>query len=165
MEKKENFFYTELYKCIRAINIKKIDRLDKEELLKIFKVTDNPLIRNHLALIFSDIQYNEAVPYIINRIMEKDIEDTGTLIYSLGNLDCKKYFLNFIQIICQMDYEARLTAFEIVKKYSPSISKGVRTLALDKLKICKKYLQNSLSDKGESSSLHFVEKTEELLLS
>ena len=34
-------------------------------------VTENVLIRNHIALIFSDLHYEKEVPYIINKINEK----------------------------------------------------------------------------------------------
>lgn len=97
MKTKAHPLRTELYRHIKAIDIGKIKEDDKEELLKIFRVTKNPLIRNHISLIFSDLKYDKSVPFIIKKIMDKDtINDNGTLVYSLGNLDCKKYFLSLL---------------------------------------------------------------------
>ena len=41
----------ELYQAIKKINIENLNEDDKEELIKIFEVTNNSHIRNHLALI------------------------------------------------------------------------------------------------------------------
>lgn len=164
MKTKAHPLHTELYRHIKAIDIGKIKEDDKEELLKIFMVTKNPLIRNHIAMIFSDLKYDKSAPFIIKKIMDKDtINDNGTLVYSLENLDCKKYFLSIIEIICKMEYEARLMAYEIVKKLASSISGKLRTKALQTLEEYRNKLVLSAEDKGKNSALHFIEKTIELL--
>lgn len=156
--------YTELYRCIKNINIKKLNEEDKNELLNFFMITQNPLIRNHIAMIFSDIQYNKSVPFILKKIMDKNIsEDNGTLVFALQNLDCKCYFISFINIICTMDYEARLMAYEIIEKYSDSISISTRRVSLKKLQEYRLKIEASSEDKGENSRLHFIEKIIELL--
>lgn len=165
MEAKAHALQTELYRCFKGINIENIKEDDKEELLKIFRVTENSLIRNHIAMIFSDLEYHKAVPYIIKKVMNENVEDNGTLIYSLQNLDCKGFFLSFIKMICKMDYEGRLMAYELVNKYIGSISKRTATIAWKILEDCRVKLKASINtEKGENSPLHFVEKTQELLL-
>ena len=97
----------ELQKAIRAINIENLDENDKKDLVKLFRVTENSGIRNQIALIFADLQYNEGVPYIIKKINDKKIFNyIGTLVYSLEDLDVKKYFLTFIRVICEHEYES-----------------------------------------------------------
>ena len=75
---------TELYKSIKAINIKNLNEDDKEELLRIFMVTKNDLIRNQIAFIFSDLHYDNAIPYIIKKINEKStFHNNGSLVHAL----------------------------------------------------------------------------------
>jgi hypothetical protein len=157
---------TELYKAIKAIDIKNLNDYDKEELLRIFMVTKNDLIRNHIAFIFADLHYNKAVPYIIKKISDKSTaHNNGSLVYSLQDMDVQKYFIEFIKIICEQEYEPRLMAYEIVYKLAPLISNKIRNKALKILEEHRVQLERSETDKGENSTLHFVEKTKELLQS
>jgi hypothetical protein len=156
---------TELYKAIKAINIENLNSEDKEELLKIFMHTKNPLIRDSIALIFAKVHYNEAIPFILKKINEKDLYNhNGTLVYSLEDLDVQKYFIDFIKIICEQAYEARLMAYEIVEKSVNFISNRTRKRALQ---ILESYLlkeKDMADNKYENSTQHFMESTRKLLL-
>jgi hypothetical protein len=117
----------ELYKAIKAIEIKYLNEDDKDELINIFMGTKNVLIRNHIALIFAGLNYDKAVPYIIENINDKDtFNNNGTLVYALGDLDVKGHFISLIKIICEQEYEARLSAFGIIEDLVPSISDDVK---------------------------------------
>ena len=59
--------------AIKAIEIDKLAEDDLSELLRIFMVTENPLTRDHLASVFSDLHYDKAGPYIIKKAEEKDV--------------------------------------------------------------------------------------------
>jgi hypothetical protein len=156
---------TELYKSIKAIDIRSLIEDDKEELLRIFMVTKNVLIRNHIAIVFADLHYDKAVPYIIKKINEKStFNNNGTLVYSLGDFDLKKYFIPLIRIISEQEYEARLTAYGIVQDLAPSIPVTIKRKALKILEERRLELEHAATDKGENSSLHFVEQTEKMLL-
>ena len=164
MNEEKHKYQTELYKCIKAFNIEHINEQDKIELLKLFSVTDNPLIFNHIALIFSDIQLHTATRKIINKILSGKYDNyVGTLVYALENLDCKKDIIAIIKILCTKDYEARLHAFEIVEKNANSISKKNRTIALDILKKAKVEQKKTDKNMGENSTIHFIEQTIQLL--
>jgi|SRR5690348_4084780 len=155
---------TELYKCIKAIDIKALNEDDKEELLRIFMVTKNALIRNQIAFIFSDLHYDKAVPYIIKKINEKSvIHNNASLVHSLEDFDLRKYFIPFIKIICEHEYEPRLIAYGIVEKLASSMSSSTKRRALKILEEHRLELERAANDKGENSTLHFVEKTKELL--
>jgi hypothetical protein len=155
---------TELYKAIKAINIKNLNDDDKEELLRMFMVTKNALIRNQIAFIFGDLHYDKAVPYIIKKINDKStFNNNGSLVYSLQDMEVQKYFIEFIKIICVQEYESRLMAYEVVQKYAPTISNKIRSRAMKILQEHRIQLKRSAKDKGEDSTLHFVEKTKELL--
>lgn len=156
----------ELFKAIKSIDIKNLNTQDKEELLGIFQITKNSLIRDRIALIFADLNYNEAVPYIIKKATDKNlIGNNGTLIFSLEDLDTKKYFITFIKIICEQDYEARLLAYNIVEKYADSIEKSIKKKALKILQERRIEEQQTEESEYNDSVLHFINATEALLTS
>lgn len=156
--------FTELYKAIKTINIDNLSEPDKFELLKIFIVTQDVLVRDHLAFIFSDLRFNEAVPFIISRINEQSsLNNNGSLVYSLDNLDTAGYFLDIIKIICDHGYEARLQAYELIEKNVSFISEETRKSALKTLEEGRLKEDQSDSDKGENSRWKFIEKTIDLL--
>ena len=155
---------TGLYEAIKAINVENLSEDEKKELLKIFQVTENSLIRNRIAIIFSDSHYNEAIPYIIKKINDKDLYNyNGTLVWALGNLDSKKYFTEFIKIICEQAYEARLWAYGAVEDFTPIISNTVKKEALKILEEFLNQQEEIEDDKYENSTLHFIEQTIKLL--
>lgn len=157
---------SELYKIIKEVDIKKLSNDDMEELLIFFMVTKNDLIRNQIAFIFADLHYNKAVPYIIKKINEESLShNNGSLVYSLGSFNMKKYFIELIKIICKHEYEPRLMAYEIVHESAPLIPNKTKSKALKILEEQRVRLEHIATDKGENSTLHFVEKTIELLQS
>ena len=155
---------SEFYNVIRAINPNNLDDKDKEELLKIFMVTENILIRDQISFIFSDVHYNIAIPFILKKILnESNYNNNGSLVFALDNLDAKKYFFSFIKIICVQGYEARLMAYDMVEKYANSISNRTKSLALRKLERYRINEKSTATEKGENSRLHFIEQTIKLL--
>jgi hypothetical protein len=155
---------TELYRVLKEIDEKKLSNDDMEELLGIFMITKNELIRNHLSFIFADLQYDKAVPYIITKINEASVShNNGSLVYSLSSFDMKEYFIDLIKIICTQEYEARLMAFEIVQKSVASIPSTTKNIAVQILEEQRVKSEETATDKGENSTLHFVEKAMELL--
>src|ERR1700710_2647920 len=110
---------TELYRAIKAIEINNLNDADKEEVLRLFMVTKNDLIRNQIAFIFEDTHYERAVPYIIKKIKDKStFHNNGSLVFVLESLDVKKSFIVFVKIIFEHEYEPRLIAYGIVEKYA-----------------------------------------------
>lgn len=155
----------ELFNAVKSINIEKIDEGDKQDLLRIFMVTQNHGVRNQIAMIFADLKYQEAVPYIVKKINDPEIFNyIGTLVYAIGSLDCSEYFLSFIRVLSEHKYEARLGAYDIVEKDASVVSKTIREEALDILKAfqIKEELVNV--EKYENSKLHFIDATIKLLL-
>lgn len=156
----------ELHKAFKSINIDNLNNDDKFELLTIFRNTKSPLIRNQLAFMFSDMHFNEAIPYILKKINQKNLyNQNGSLVYALTTLDTRKYFKTFIKIICEQGYEARLHAFEIVEKDVKSVITEVRREALNSLQKCRNRQISLSTENGENSRLHFIEQTIKLLLS
>jgi len=84
---------TELYKAFKGIEVKNLTEENKEELLRFFMVTKDHTIRNQIAFIFSDIQYEKAVPFILKQIRRKELYNyNGSLVYALQEFDLRKHF-------------------------------------------------------------------------
>jgi|GEM_PF-1030766 len=147
-----------LYITIKSIEELSLEDADLEELLIFFKNTKSALIRDRLALIFSDLRYDTAVPAIMKAVRDY-ADNCGTLIYALEELDSKKYFLAFINIICTYNYEPRLMALNIIEKYASEITPKQRKRALIILEKAQQDLEAISIDQGENSGLHFIEQT------
>lgn len=160
----KNETYTELFRAIESIKIENLNDDDKKELLKIFNHTENFAIRNQIALIFAEVHYHEAVPFILKKINDEALlNKNGTLVYSLESLHVKKHFIDLIKIVCEQEYEARLMAYEIIENLLPSVSVRVGNRALKILDEYQKKLQKSGSSNDANSKLHFIESTIALL--
>jgi hypothetical protein len=155
----------ELFRCIKMIDNDKLTQEDKEELLRMFMVTQNDQVRNQLAFIFSDLKFDKAVPYILKKINDKSLShNNGSLVYSLEPFDLRKYFIQLIKVICEHEYEPRLLAYGFVEDLSPTISKAILKKALAILEDCRISLEGDAAESGENSRLHFIEQTKKMLL-
>lgn len=151
---------SELYKVIKLLNPNSLTEDDKKELLTIFLNTKNYQIRNRIAILLSEVGYNRAIPLIIEVIFRKELYNrNGSLVYALYDMDVLKNFPDIIRIICTQDYEARLMAYDIVKKLLPRTIDNQRKSAL---KILEKYRMKEEkigTDMGAEGRLHFIEQT------
>lgn len=151
----------ELAKIVKSLNLNNLGAEDKEELLRIFNVVKNPALRDQIALVFSEIKYNEAVPSLIKKIKNKELfNNTATLLLSLYDLEAKKYFTSFINIICEQEYEARLMALQLIEKYAGSISAQVKKKSLEILKLHRaEEEKNYVKEQYVNSTLNFIDET------
>jgi hypothetical protein len=155
----------ELVKSIKNLKIENLNTADMEELLQIFNVVKSADLRNQIALVFFDLKYEKAVPSIIKKIIDKELfNKTGTLIFSLSNLDVKKHFITLIKVICEQGYEARLMAFQIIEKYAQSVSPQVNKKSLTILNTQRAEKEKSYSKTDyANSALNFIDQTIKLL--
>lgn len=102
----------------------------------------------------------------IKKIIDKNlINNNGTLIFSLEDLDTKKYFITFIKILCEQDYEARLLAYNIIEKHADSITKSLKKKALKILEESRiKEEKLTVESDNNDSALHFINATKKLLM-
>jgi hypothetical protein len=155
---------SELVSVLKQVDLEKLNDEDKKELLKWFNITESIGVRNTIALIFADTGYNEAVPYILRKIKDKSLlNKNGTLVYALGYLDVKKYFIQIIRIICEQGYEARMTAYGLVEDLLPTISNSVGNKALKMLDMYEQKLEESGAENSKNSTLHYIKSTIALL--
>lgn len=154
----------ELYSRLETYNIEGITESDKEELLQNFIDTDDYYVRHHTVLMLSELGYNKAVPFIIEKIFDKEITHRkGTLIWALEKLDAQDYFLDFIKMICEMVYEPRLWAFGSIEKYAPLISNDVKKQAIELLNKYAEQIGDIDDEHYKNSTQHFMDAVFDLL--
>jgi hypothetical protein len=159
----EEKLHSALYTAIRSLPVGEIGEEDNRELLDLFLVTRNTLIRDWIAMIFADTQFHEAVPYIIQKINDpKSRGNTGTLVHALGDLDCKEYFLDIVNVICTQAYEPSLWAYDIVEEYADDISYPTRLQALQLLENARPAAE-AASGNDADKKLEFINGAVELL--
>jgi hypothetical protein len=155
---------TELYKSIKGLDTSKLVENDKEELLRFFMVTQNDLIRNQIAFIFSDVKYEPAVPFIFEKINDKSLfNNNSSLVHALEGFDLKAYFIPLVKIAVEHEYESRLLAYGIVEDQLPSISPAIKKEALEFLMLYRKEKEPVLTDREKHSQWHFLESTISLI--
>ena len=156
---------TELYRAIKSMNLAELSESDKEDLLRLLMQTPNVLLRDRIAFILSDLHYTRAIPFILRKINQKDsFNNNGSLVYALQNFNMTQYFIPLIRIVCDQDYEARLSAFSILQDISQKIPKRTKNKALQILNNSKAKLLLGDEVKGENSTLHFVEQLIKVLV-
>lgn len=155
----------ELVKAIKNLKPEHLNAADKEELLRIFNVVKSPNLRNLIALVFSDLKYQEAVPALIAKITDQKLfNNTGTLIFALYELEVKAYFTTMIKVVCEQEYEARLMALNIIEKYAQSISPEIREESLLILKTHRTEKEKTyIRADYPNSTLNFIDQTLKLL--
>lgn len=147
----------ELLRALDEIIPEKLLECDKEELLGFFIISKNLLVLNKLALLFSDSRYHQAVPAIIKKIFDKDLENyTGTLIYSLEDLNSADYLPKIIRMLSFDSYESRYMAFEVIHAHLDEFPLGKLKYCLKILNLAKKHSAKKILD--NTSSMHFIEE-------
>ena len=116
-------------------------------LLELINKTNNPLIRNTIALIFMDLKFNNAVPIIISLINNpKNKGVTGTLIYALEDLNCANFIKEIIHILFDGSYESKFNLYLLLKK-------KICDMNNDDIEFCLDTIQNSKMELCEDSDL------------
>jgi hypothetical protein len=82
---------------------------------------------------------------------------------ALRDLDARKYFNEFIKVICTQDYEARLWALDLIEDFVNTMSNKSKANALKTLTSCKFSIESTQEGEYNNSRLHFVEETIKLV--
>lgn len=75
-------------------------------LLDMLSIENDISVLNALALCLGKLGVNDAVPILMGYIRNPDFKNVrGSFIYALLDLDCDEYFLDFVKMICDGDFE------------------------------------------------------------
>ena len=94
----------------------------------------NDNLRNVIALSLGSLKADDAVPILIQLVKKPELKNKrGSLVYALQNLDCKNYFIDIVELICDGNYEVCNHALDIFESLVDEISYSEKLLAKQRL--------------------------------
>ncbi|WP_053404593.1 HEAT repeat domain-containing protein [Persicobacter sp. CCB-QB2] len=85
------------------------------ELLIDLLESDRPEIRNAGAIGIYELRPQKALEPLLNAIFKQENHNyNGTLVWALGQLDCKNRLIDIFRILFYESYEAKISAYEIL---------------------------------------------------
>lgn len=108
-------------------------------LLELLRSTDNPVIRNAVALALSDLKEPQAFQRLVDLLRDERTEKSrGTLLYALGAYDCASILPLLIDSVVDGNFE--------VSRQALSLIQGIETELDDRQwSACKVRLQAALA--------------------
>ncbi|MEM7510600.1 MAG: hypothetical protein AAF388_06685 [Bacteroidota bacterium] len=96
------------------------------ELIRILERTKHPIIRNTIAIHFSDVRNPNALPVLLSLLRRKDtIKSRGSLVYAFGNYEYPDH-LEIIELAIDLirdgTYETCLEAMNLVSELEVEVS-------------------------------------------
>lgn len=93
-------------------------------------------LKNALALSLGDLGADEAVPLLMSLIKEPEYENRrGSFVYALRNLNCRRYFLDIVDLICTGHYEVYHHALDIFESIVDNVSYEEKVMARERLQM------------------------------
>ncbi len=149
----------EILDTLKSIEVQKLTKEDKIDLLNLFNNTKSYVVQDQIALIFGEANFDFAVPYIFEKIRDKtNYNHTGTLVYALDYFDMKPYLKELIEIIFEQGYESKIMAYNLIKEFSLSLSEDEKQPNLNHLIERRDKLKNDID------TLDIVDETMSLLI-
>jgi hypothetical protein len=106
------------------------------KLLDMLSTEDDINVLNALAITLGKLRCNEAVPILMGHIRNPVFKNTrGSFIYALLDLDCREYFLEFVMMMCEGDFEVFSHSFMVFESVVDDITYDMKIEA-------KKILEN-----------------------
>ncbi|RYZ25269.1 MAG: hypothetical protein EOP49_44845 [Sphingobacteriales bacterium] len=131
-----------IYQAFTTINIRLLEKEDKEELLQAFSHTKSLKLRDHIAAMFAGLNYTDAIPYMIEKIESAECHNHNlALVNALSKMDTVPYFIDMVRIMCTQDTEVRLAAFDIACRNIRFVEDDLKNEAINMLRTiaeCKK---------------------------
>lgn len=122
--------------------------------------------RNAIAISLGRLGANEAVPFIMEIVMNEKFKSyNGSFLYALTlkPLNCKEYFLDFVELLCNGDLEIRESADTLIEKFYTQINKTTKKEALKILYGYKVLIEASPKAKEKYDAIGYIENAIDLL--
>lgn len=104
-------------------------------LIEYLKITENPLLRNAIALALRDIENDVVVQPLINVINDpKTLGSRGTLLYALEPYDCSAHLETLVHHLITGNFEVLVQSFQLIESIDGEIPDEVLLKCLDKVK-------------------------------
>jgi len=146
--------------AIRAIGDTN-DKLAIPYLMDMLVNIDNSgYILQTVAISLGKLKVDAAVPYIMNYVRKDEFKEIrGGFLYALIKLNCKKYFIDFIDLFCNGSFNVRELSYLLIEKYYLEEDKDELLKAYKKLESKK----NELNKSKISDNLAFVSKVQKMI--
>jgi len=104
-------------------------------LIKHITLTENPGIRNALAIALRDIGNEKAISPLIDLINDpKTLGSRGTLLYALEPFDCTGYLESIVQQFLTGNFEVQAIAYQLLESMDGKVPADVLLKSLQKVK-------------------------------
>lgn len=104
-------------------------------LIKHIALTENPRMRNALAIALRDIGNEKAISPLIALINDpKTIGNRGTLLYALEPFDCTEYLESIIQQFLTGNFEVQAMAYQLLESMDGKVPADALLKSLQKVK-------------------------------
>lgn len=126
------------------------DRYDEAVpvMLKHITLTQNPGIRNALAIALRDIGNENAISPLIDLINDpKTLGSRGTLLYALEPFDCTEHLESIVQQFLTGNFEVQAMAYQLLESMDGKVPADALLKSLQKVK-------NQLNEIERQQKLH-----------
>ncbi|MES2837736.1 MAG: hypothetical protein V4667_09445 [Bacteroidota bacterium] len=122
--------------------------------------------RNAIAISLGELGADEAVPMIMDVIKNEKYKNyNGSFLYAmkLKPLNCKDYFLDFIELLCTGDMEIRESAVDLIEMFYKEIDTKTKIEARQILSKHKILIELSKKPREQYDTLGYIEHIQDLL--
>jgi hypothetical protein len=99
------------------------------------KITENPLLRNAIALVLRDLENDIVVQHLIDVINDpKTLGARGTLFYALEPFDCSAHLETLVHHLITGNFEVQAQSFQLIESIDEGVSDEVLLKCLIKVK-------------------------------
>lgn len=158
--KTPNLEESEIVNAIRAIG----DTNDKSAVPYLMDMlvdlNNSGYVLQTVAISLGKLKADEAVPHIIDYVRKNEFNDIrGGFLYALLNLNCKNYFIDFIDLFCNGSFNVSEISYLLIEKYYLEEEKEELVKAYEKLELKKVELnKNKVND-----NLAFISKVQKMI--
>ncbi|MGK7377621.1 HEAT repeat domain-containing protein [Planococcus sp. 1R117A] len=104
-------------------------------LIKHITITQNPGIRNALAIALRDIGNEKAISPLIDLINDpKTLGSRGTLLYALAPFDCTEHLESIVQQFLTGNFEVQAMAYQLLESMDGKVPADALLKSLQKVK-------------------------------
>ncbi|MDO3413300.1 HEAT repeat domain-containing protein [Saccharibacillus sp. CPCC 101409] len=140
----------EEFKKWRISSVRKLaengDSAENAILLKELAETDDPRLRNEIALAVSDLREEKAVDVIVDLVQQrKTLGNRGTLLYALEPLDYARHRNVLLDQVIGGNYETSTQAYTLLEKIAAQFSENEKTAYRRKLEEKIELLRETMS--------------------
>ena len=143
---------------------------EKEVVSFLLKMLENEQydwrIKNAIAIALGDIGFEEAVPSLMNVVLNSQNNGySGTFLWALTikPMQCKAYFLDFVELLCTGSLEIRDSAVILIEEFYKHVNSEIIKKSIEILSSYKVLLEFRSEAYEEYGILGYIEHIQDLL--